>query len=274
MTDEGVGPGGTVDLGPGNDRATVTVNDSPRYGTSAGTAGLLDLDGGAGPDRIRFDTDQLETIPEPGDGAIDLDLAAGTADVSGRTQVSFAGFEAQDVRSSGHLTVTGTDGPDRVIADACGATIKTGPGSDFIQLTTDVGAQDTYVCSGRPTRIYSGAHADVVRLAADGVETNRREFVPIVRGGSGADVIEGKTFGASAIRAYGEAGNDRLVGGQDWSDLPGYVEGDLLAGGPGNDVIYGLSGPDSLYGGTGRDTAYGGKDRDLCRAEVKRGCER
>ncbi len=256
------------------DRARVLVSDSFDVGTPAGTTGPLDLGGGGGADRITFSTDQLVEIVEPDDGEIDIDMTGGTADVSGRTQVTYASFESMDVRSSGHLTILGTDGPDTIRADACGATIKTGAGSDRIELTEDVGRQDTYLCSGRPTRINSGAHADVVRLEASGVETSRREFIPIVRGGSGSDVIDGRSFSANAIRAYGEAGNDRILGGVAWSDIPGIDNDDLLLGGPGNDVLHGWGGNDAIYGGTGRDTTYGGAGRDLCRAETKRGCER
>ncbi len=282
VRDEGTGPGGKVDLGPGTDRATVLATDSYDVGTPTGSTGLLELDGGTGPDHVHFTTFQLVERVEPDDGDIDVDMARGTADVSGRTQVSYTGFESQDFTASGTLTVLGTNGPDRVVADACSAVIKTGPGSDRIRLTMNVGREDEYVCGGGDTRIYSGAHSDVVVLEAFGVSEGHGR-IPVVFGGSGADTIDGKTLGANAIRAYGEDGNDRILGGVAWSDTPGIIGSDVLSGGRGNDVVigyggddrvYGYGGDDRLTGGAGNDTAYGGTGRDVCSAEVRKGCER
>ena len=292
VRDEGVGPGGAVDLGPGRDRAIVRVDDSNSVGTPAGTTGALDLAGGSGPDWILFSTIEMVEMVEPEDGDIDIDKAAGTATLAGRTEVAYAGFESEQVMASGRFTYHGTDGPDRVEAAAGTALIKTGPGSDRIDLVQGLPEyQDEYTGKGGPTRIYAGAHGDVVRVAAFGYSEGSREDIPVVLGGSGADTLIGgrarfgdiTDFGAVAIRAYGEEGNDRILGGDSTSDVPGIVNGDVLVGGPGNDVIRGFRGPDTLYGnggddrldgGAGRDTAYGGTGRDVCATEVRTGCER
>jgi Ca2+-binding RTX toxin-like protein len=89
-------------------------------------------------------------------------------------------------------------------------------------------------------------------------------------GGDGDDVIDltGAVYGP---RAYGEAGNDRIVGGASYERLDGgdgddIIEGnagfDSLFGGNGNDVIDGGSFADGLDGGSGNDTLYGAGDAD------------
>ena len=269
----------------------ILVNDSSDVGTPTGTAGTLDLDGGSGPDEIYFSTGQMVEMVEPDDGDIDVDRAAGTATLSGRTEVTYAGFEAEQVRASGRFTYHGTDGPDRVEAAAGTALIKTGPGSDHIDLAQGLPTDDEYVSKGGPTRIYAGAHGDVVRVAAFGYEEESRGDIPVVLGGSGADTLIGgrahfdgiSDFGAVAIRAYGEEGNDRIVGGDVPWNSPGLITGDVLSGGPGNDIIRGFRGPDTLRGnggddrldgGAGRDDGNGGPGRDVCATEVRTGCER
>ena len=57
--------------------------------------------------------------------------------------------------------------------------------------------------------------------------------------------------------AYGDGGNDVLLGG--WSD-------DDLHGGAGDDYIAGRSGQDDLYGGRGKDYLYGGTENDYLNA--------
>jgi Ca2+-binding RTX toxin-like protein len=71
--------------------------------------------------------------------------------------------------------------------------------------------------------------------------------------------------------AYGDQGDDHLVGGSfadvlnggagdDW--LEGSAGGDLLNGGDGNDSLYGGDGNDLLYGGLGDDLLFGGLGND------------
>ena len=57
--------------------------------------------------------------------------------------------------------------------------------------------------------------------------------------------------------AYGDDGNDTLLGG--WSD-------DDLHGGKGDDFIAGRSGDDDLYGDSGSDYLYGGTEDDYLKA--------
>ncbi len=270
----------------------MSVNDSNDVGTPAGTTGTLALDGGAGPDEIFFSTIAMVELAEPEDGDIDVDRAAGTATLGDRTEVAYARFEAEQVTASGRFTFNGTNGPDRVEAvagdrphqDRAGQRPRR-PGAGAPRVP------DEYTGKGGPTRIYTGAHGDVVRVAAFGYSEESRGDIPVVLGGSGADTLIGgrahfdgiSDFGAVAIRAYGEGGNDRIVGGDVPYNSPGLITGDVLFGGPGNDVVRGFRGPDTLRGnggddrldgGAGRDTAYGSTGRDVCVTEVRTGCER
>jgi Ca2+-binding RTX toxin-like protein len=59
-----------------------------------------------------------------------------------------------------------------------------------------------------------------------------------------------------AVRAFGQAGNDTLAGGE---------INDLLDGGDGSDVLVGIDGGDTLQGGAGDDRATGGDGADTLR---------
>jgi Ca2+-binding RTX toxin-like protein len=70
-------------------------------------------------------------------------------------------------------------------------------------------------------------------------------------GGDGNDRFD--NVSAMDSQAWGDAGNDVLVGGSG---------GDELLGGDGNDQLFGLGGEDVLVGGKGDDIHYGGDGKD------------
>lgn len=74
----------------------------------------------------------------------------------------------------------------------------------------------------------------------------------LFRGKAGNDFLESKT--ALRVFAFGDAGDDTLVGGS--SD-------DVLFGGPGRDRLVGGDGCDRLVGGEGNDILYGGYHADF-----------
>ena len=89
-------------------------------------------------------------------------------------------------------------------------------------------------------------------------------------GHAGNDVFTNNT--ALPSKAFGEAGNDRLIGGSfadlmtggDGNDyLDGRAGGDSLSGGAGNDILYGRGGNDVLLGESGNDFLDGGNGLDL-----------
>lgn len=60
--------------------------------------------------------------------------------------------------------------------------------------------------------------------------------------------------------AYGDNGNDYLIGGTDTDTFYGGAGGDVLDGRDGNDSLYGNTGRDYLFGGNGDDALDGGDD--------------
>jgi hypothetical protein len=68
----------------------------------------------------------------------------------------------------------------------------------------------------------------------------------------------------TAVRstAFGEAGNDILVGGSGNDVFVGGIGNDVLSGRGGNDIFHGEQGNDVLYGGAGNDTFRGGDGND------------
>lgn len=89
--------------------------------------------------------------------------------------------------------------------------------------------------------------------------------VPVtVHGGDGNDRITVLRVGtlASPNFIYGEAGNDRLVGGSGMDRLFGAEGDDVLIGGDGADYLEGNAGDDSLDSGAGDDELYGGDGDD------------
>ena len=81
-------------------------------------------------------------------------------------------------------------------------------------------------------------------------------------GTAGADDLVGQSGVADVI--YGAGGNDRIVGGDFYSEdrVPGRAA-DLLCGGPGADSVQGGPGNDKVNGGDGNDVVNGGLGADL-----------
>lgn len=71
------------------------------------------------------------------------------------------------------------------------------------------------------------------------------------------DHDDSATVEGGGVHADGGDGDDRLVGGDDWSTLDGGSGDDQLYGGPGTTLLYGGGGSDLLSGGAGRDLLYG-----------------
>ena len=75
-----------------------------------------------------------------------------------------------------------------------------------------------------------------------------------VFGGAGSDVITISKGIKNATMLFGQAGNDKLTGGDG---------NDVLAGGDGNDVLAGNAGRDLLIGGLGADNLNSGTGEDI-----------
>lgn len=80
-------------------------------------------------------------------------------------------------------------------------------------------------------------------------------------GGRGADELRG---GDGEDQLFGNAGNDLMNGGNDNDMLDGGAGNDGLAGFAGDDLLNGGVGTDTLVGGEGEDILNGGAGRDIC----------
>jgi Ca2+-binding RTX toxin-like protein len=83
-----------------------------------------------------------------------------------------------------------------------------------------------------------------------------------VHGGAGADTIENDS-GVASFSAFGETGDDTLIGGAGIDVLDGGDGSDRLTGGLGDDRLSGGAGDDDLSGGAGDDVIDGGGGRDV-----------
>jgi len=80
------------------------------------------------------------------------------------------------------------------------------------------------------------------------------------RGGQGNDAFANNT--SIAAEAYGDEGNDKLLGGSGKDVLRGGVGNDWLEGRGGNDALHGDDGNDTIQGGVGDDQLFGGNHHD------------
>jgi Ca2+-binding RTX toxin-like protein len=197
-------------------------------------------------------------------------------------RLEFRGTSRDEVLSSTGLSRLGAEmrgGDDQVLVDAgdrgVRATVGAGPGRDSLvvagsrtsksshrQLVTVDLAQGAFsVGSGATNRATGFEDAGalsgwrVLLIGGEGGNELRSSGCRLgtARGGAGPDRIRvtepptGCHKGELRLRAFGEGGNDVLVGGD---------------------------APDVLVGGSGHDRARGGKRSDRCEAEVRKLCER
>lgn len=79
-------------------------------------------------------------------------------------------------------------------------------------------------------------------------------------GFGGNDFIDNQSY--VKLTAYGEAGDDVLLGGSSEDSLIGGTENDFIDGRQGSDSIWGLEGADALFGDNGSDLILGGPGND------------
>jgi uncharacterized delta-60 repeat protein len=148
---------------------------------------------------------------------------------------------------AGSLTVTGTDGNDRIEVGESVGTL-----SAWLN-----GVGRVFASAGVLTyRVDAHAGKDIVTIFS------HSPSVPsVVHGGIGDDRLTGDG-GADSL--YGNAGNDRIDGGEGDDRLDGNGGRDKLAGGYGDGRLAGThDGNDRLFGGDGDDWLNGGSDDDL-----------
>ena len=83
-----------------------------------------------------------------------------------------------------------------------------------------------------------------------------------VYGGAGNDKITNLASSNVSLFAYGDAGNDTLIGGSGSDNLSGEDGNDSVVGGGGDDYLWGDDGKDTIDGGKGDDEIYGDQGND------------
>ena len=100
---------------------------------------------------------------------------------------------------------------------------------------------------------------DVITVTQEGFDTrtfDASEVNSIVFVGlRGDDFFENQT--AIPSRAFGNAGNDTLIGGSGADRLVGHTDNDIIRGNGGNDVLIAGNGDDNVDAGAGNDTVVG-----------------
>ena len=225
-----------------NDIDMAGGDDGIQVDTLARVAPGSVLSGGDGDDHLRL---RLRR------GWYHFDLANGTVDLDAGDDL--ASFDAEHLvaLATGLETtvgITGTDGPDDIVALATVLIVSGEGGADHLRV---------YPHARQPSNIlvFAGSGDDVVRLVGPG-KAGSSALLLGMAGDDRASVARGYRTGVdSEVIMDGGVGEDVVKGGD---------RDDQLSGGGGNDV---------LLGGKGHDEAYGRAGRDGCAAEVVHGCE-
>jgi Ca2+-binding RTX toxin-like protein len=151
------------------------------------------------------------------------------------------------------LTITGTDGNDRIKGSQQDDTINALAGDDRVRGRA---GNDVIDGGAGADRLFGNAGDDTL-LGHAGPDR--------LHGGRGNDTLEGDTPNAGD-----RVSRDRLFGGQGDDTLTGGDGRDRLHGGPGNDKAAGNGGRDLMSGGFGDDEQHGGPGDDRIFANAGR----
>ncbi|UKJ76024.1 calcium-binding protein [Azospirillum brasilense] len=212
-------------------------------------------DGASYVQTLRFADGALADITDP---ALVLETVA--TDATERLE----GYNVND-------TIRGLGGHDTISGYAGDDVLDGGTGNDLLYG----GAGDDTLTGGAGTDQLYGDAGDDLLLGGDGNDSlNGGDGDDTLIGGLGADQYYGGAgndwidnsddggTGASVDVAYGEAGNDTIIGGDGGETFGGGDGDDSLLGNAGNDWLEGNAGDDWVEGATGNDTLKGGDGND------------
>jgi Ca2+-binding RTX toxin-like protein len=155
------------------------------------------------------------------------------------------------------LTITGTDGPDRVGVLEVGtkvvvteSTFTPATATEPRQVSTTRSVFDRSAVDSVSADLKGGADQFAFGLS---ISRTRTPLPASVNGGAGNDAIRGGS------------GDDTLDGGDGNDLISGGGGNDVITGGAGNDHLVGDAGDDTLDGGDGRDNLVGGRGTDILR---------
>jgi len=226
---------------------------------SLSSAGLLKVEGTAGPDVIRVARDGTRVIVNV-NGDID------EFDHDAIRRIEIFGYAGNDRLTEHALaipsTIFGGAGNDWMLGSFGNDVFYGGEGHDAMdgglgsdQFNGGAGF-DLVTYESRTTRVVVSMNGIAddgtpLALAAPGEQDNVKKDIEAVTGGQGNDAIYGNEL---ANRINGAGGNDLIWAGKG---------NDTAIGGPGNDEIHGQDGNDTLLArDRQRDRVFGGGGRD------------
>jgi Ca2+-binding RTX toxin-like protein len=176
-----------------------------------------------------------------------------------------AGNDTLKAGKTGDFHLIGGDGKDIFTGGAGSTRMEGGAGDDIynvnsvrdIVIETADGGNDTVYTSIDYTL---PDHVETLRVTQGGLTVWGNALDNRMVGGDGADTMFG---GDGNDSLQGMGGNDVLHGGAGDDNLSGGDGNDLLHGGTGNDMLLGGAGDDWLYGGDGEDWLEGGTGDDM-----------
>jgi Ca2+-binding RTX toxin-like protein len=156
------------------------------------------------------------------------------------------------------------------LRDATGAPVLTnddgGVGSNSLLSFTPSVSGTYFLDIGE----FGGGHSGDYNLSARGGSSPNTQLTDgndIYTGAAGETILGGK--GADAItigggeNAFGEQGNDLLIGTATGNHISGGLGDDTIDGGGDGDVLFGDAGNDVIFGGDGTDFIRGGPGNDI-----------
>lgn len=237
----------------------------------------------------RGGADTLSYAYETGSASntLTVDLAAGTASLSGRTNDNFSGI-FHVVGSQGKDSITGNSsdnrleggvGDDSLYGGGGNDTLVGGAGKDLLDGGADINtASYAYATTG--VKAYLGltslGGAAYLTLAMPTLSTLEYPANPSYHDLSKIKLTTGATGDFVALQAFvsnedtdtfaqnsSYSSIQNLEGGSGNDTLYGDAQENLFRGGAGNDVLFGGAGADKLYGDTGNDFIQGGLGDDM-----------
>ena len=189
------------------------------------------LDGGPGADVLRGGAG-IDTVINSSDAAVLLDLVRGTGGF-GDTMTGIENLTS----GKGNDTLIGDQGANRLDGGAGRDRLEGGAGGDVL-----IGGQgiDTMVGGTGSDTYWVDATGDrIIEQAAQGTDVLRGSIsIDLVQiAGANSNIETVILTGTAGLRAYGDKGNDNLVGNAGANALSGRTGNDKLTGGAGADTF-------------------------------------
>ena len=252
-----------LDGGVGDD--TLIANDG--NDTLIGGAGYDRMYGGLGDDTYYVSDDTDFAYEDPGEGH---DLVISSVDLTLRDNVedlTLTGAAFIGKGNDGDNLILGTNSANKLYGYLGNDTLTGNGGDDYL-----FGAEgsDTLTGGAGYDRMYGGTGDDTFYVndttdyAYENLgEGNDKVISSIASYQLRVNVEElDLAQGSAAIRGYGQAGDNLIIGNSADNFLYGRDGNDTLKGGGGADLLYGENGNDTLEGGSGMDRFYGGTGAD------------